>query len=143
MFVFVSADIRHSEHDVPCIVVLQMMLTLPSWARFRLVGCYSVRAPKLQLSDARVVSTDFSRFISSESVRDNKKTLFSGVCSSCSCIKSPNSMIIISLRIDGKHGQSIHISHHTCASFGPVMYEYMYCMLSLKTQILLAMRNRK
>ncbi|KAL6827704.1 hypothetical protein V8C40DRAFT_242616 [Trichoderma camerunense] len=43
---FVSADIRHSERDMPCIVVLQMMLTLPPlWTRFRLVGCYSSRAP--------------------------------------------------------------------------------------------------
>lgn len=56
---FVSADIRHSERDMPCIVVLQVMLTLPLWTRFRLAGCYSAGAPKLQLSDARVVSTGF------------------------------------------------------------------------------------
>lgn len=30
------------------------------WTRFRLVGCYSSRAPSCKLSDARVVSTDFS-----------------------------------------------------------------------------------
>ncbi|KAL6696683.1 hypothetical protein J3F84DRAFT_370862 [Trichoderma pleuroticola] len=96
---------------MPCIVVLQMMLTL--FTRFRLADATLAGHLVALVRCQSRIDGFFFKVISRQ--RDKEKPLFFWSLFLVEWFKLPNSMIIISLRMDGKPwAEYPHLASYVC-----------------------------